>query len=636
MREIDVIFIAPYAELKEDISSVFLQMKLENVRYKILVVEPEKEERIEQLDGDVIIARGFTAAFFREQKIPIVEMNTAGYDLIMAVYACIKQYACRQIALIGTLPLLFYDTCNFNLIFPDIQIKSYPTQRREQVEQQLDKAIEQGAEAVIGGRTLFQHAQKRGIPCTMIRNSRESIRQSIEMAIQLAQATRAERTEKDRIAKIMDYSFSGILSTNRLGEITDINRKACSICNMKRESILGRHINQLFPSISMDRVIQGGESLIDEVCRLDKTFVSVNCVPIQWKRKNIGAVITFQEAQDIQKTEANIRKKILQKGFVAHYCFSDIIAKSAKMMYTIERAKRFSANQANVLIYGETGTGKELFAQSIHNASKRSQGPFVAINCAALPEQLLESELFGYVEGAFTGAAKSGKIGLFEAAHKGTIFLDEIGDLSLKLQGRLLRVLQEKEIVRLGDDHVIPIDVRVISATNKDLQAEVEAGNFRSDLMYRLDVLRIEVPPLRERKEDIIPILESFLLKQCLEEGKPLFTGIEEAACRQLEQYPWQGNVRQLQNVAQRVCILCDGPKVTMRAVCQALNLPHVEEIHCSNGVLQDEKERILQALESSQFHRGRAAELLNMDRSTLWRKMKKYDLLDMKQNIAH
>lgn len=187
--------------MKEDISSVFLQMKLENVRYKILVVEPEKEERIEQLDGDVVIARGFTAAFFREHKIPIVEMNTTGYDLIMAVYACIKHYACRQIALIGTPPLL-YDTCNFNLIFPDIQIQSYPTQRREQVEQQLDKAIEQGAEAVIGGRTLFQHAQKRGIPCMMIRNSRESIRQSIEMAIQLAQATRAERTEKTALQRL--------------------------------------------------------------------------------------------------------------------------------------------------------------------------------------------------------------------------------------------------------------------------------------------------------------------------------------------------------------------------------------------------------------------------------------------------
>lgn len=454
MREIDVIFIAPYAEMKEEISFVFLQMKPEDVRCKVLVVEPEKEEEIGQLDGDVVIARGFTAAFFRAQRIPIVEMNTTGYDLIMAVHACVQRFDCRRIALIGTAPLLC-DADSFHRLFPSIELRSYPTQWREQVEEQLARAVKEGAEAVIGGRTLCQHAQRRG----MIQNGRESIRQAIDTAVQLARATRAERTEKDRIAKIMDCSFSGILSTNKAGIITDINQKACEICNVKPEELVGQHINGLFPNLPVDRVIREGESLIDEVCRFHKTFVNVNCVAIRGKRECTGSVITFQGARDIQKSEANIRKKILQKGFVAHYCFSDIIARSPEILQTIERAKRFSTNQANVLIYGETGVGKELFAQSIHNASKRSQGPFVAINCAALPEQLLESELFGYVEGAFTGAAKSGKIGLFEAAHKGTIFLDEIGDLSLTLQGRLLRVLQEKEIVRLGDDQVIPIDV---------------------------------------------------------------------------------------------------------------------------------------------------------------------------------
>lgn len=177
----------------------------------------------------------------------------------------------------------------------------------------------------------------------------------------------------------------------------------------------------------------------------------------------------------------------------------------------ISDAINFSYSDSNILIYGETGTGKELFAQSIHNSSTRRNNPFVAINCSALPENLLESELFGYVEGAFTGAAKGGKMGFFEMAHKGTIFLDEIGDISPKLQSRLLRVLQEKEIIRLGNDTVIPIDVRVISATNKNLKEAVAAGEFRQDLLYRLDVLELNLPPLRKRGADISLLLTHYI-----------------------------------------------------------------------------------------------------------------------------
>ena len=620
MASVYIIFVAPYAALTEDIEAVFLQLGRADVRYKILVVDPDKEARVEQLDGDVIISRGFSAAFFRTLKIPTVEMSTTGYDLILAVHSCLSRYHCRRLALIGR-PSLLYDTRSFPLLFPQVQVDSYPTEERNQVDEQIDLALQRGAEAVIGGRSVFQAAARRGIPAVMIENSRESILRSIEMAIQLAEATRAERAEKARIAKIMDYSFNGILSTSRTGAIADINRRACAICGVRREDILGQHISRLIPSIDIDNVIRRGEILTDEVCRVGSSLVSLNCVPIEGKGENTGAVLSFQEAQDIQKSEAKIRKKILQKGFVAHYVFSDIVGQDPAMRRTLERARRFSANQANVLIYGETGSGKELFAQSIHNASRRSTGPFVAINCAALPEQLLESELFGYVEGAFTGAAKSGKIGLFEAAHKGTIFLDEIGDLSLKLQGRLLRVLQEKEIVRLGDDHVIPIDVRIVSATNKDLRREVEAGNFRSDLMYRLDVLRLQIPPLRQRRGDILPLLMFFLKVHCGGEEKPLFTHIDPEARQLLEQYPWPGNVRQLQNAAQRICILCDTTTVTAAAVQEALDLPDAAQVPETG----DERSRILQALQQTQFHRSQAAALLHMDRSTLWRKMKKY-----------
>ncbi len=237
----------------------------------------------------------------------------------------------------------------------------------------------------------------------------------------------------------------------------------------------------------------------------------VNCVPAPDNSGNTGCVLTFQDTSRIQADELQVRKKLRHSSFQAKYQFSNILHKSRIMDSVISDAMTYSYSDSNILICGETGTGKELFAQSIHNSSPRKNHPFVAINCSALPENLLESELFGYVEGAFTGASKGGKMGFFELAHKGTIFLDEIGDVSPNLQSRLLRVLQEREVVRLGSDTVIPVDVRVISATNKNLKEEVANGRFRQDLLYRLDVLELNLPPLRNREQDAL-----FLLSQLI------------------------------------------------------------------------------------------------------------------------
>lgn len=233
----------------------------------------------------------------------------------------------------------------------------------------------------------------------------------------------------------------------------------------------------------------------------------------------------------------------------------------------ISDAMTYSYSDSNILICGETGTGKELFAQSIHNSSPRKNHPFVAINCSALPENLLESELFGYVEGAFTGASKGGKMGFFELAHKGTIFLDEIGDVSPNLQSRLLRVLQEREVVRLGSDTVIPVDVRVISATNKNLKEEVANGRFRQDLLYRLDVLELNLPPLRNREQDAL-----FLLSQLIsyehERTGCILTGLSEEGASLITQYPWPGNIREMRNFCQRLSIL------TQKSACHTGRYP--------------------------------------------------------------
>ena len=275
-----------------------------------------------------------------------------------------------------------------------------------------------------------------------------------------------------RFKGIMDYSFEGILSVNREGLITTANNYAKKVFDGLEDEEACILASTLLPELNIKKVLAGESKILGELVRIKKNLYTVNCV----SAGETGAVITFSNISKIQELEGQIRSKLHKKGLVAKYFFKDIIGSEHKILETVHTAKKFSRVDSNIFIFGETGTGKELFAQSIHNASLRHKQPFIAINCAALSEDLLESELFGYVDGAFTGASKGGKTGLFELAHKGTVFLDEIGDISPKLQSRLLRVLQEREIMRIGHDRVIPIDIRIISASNKNLRELVDKG----------------------------------------------------------------------------------------------------------------------------------------------------------------
>ena len=256
----------------------------------------------------------------------------------------------------------------------------------------------------------------------------------------------------------------------------------------RREQYLGKPASSVFSTPALSRIVSATENT-DEIIAYKNTHLSVKTKNMMMHGLRAGTVVSLLNAAQIQTTEDQLRKKLHYKGHKAKYTFGDIITRSPRMIACIQEAKAFAQTDSNIVVVGETGTGKELLSQSIHAWSRRSQNNFVAINCAALPENLLESELFGYVEGAFTGATRGGKPGLFEIAHNGTIFLDEISEIPLGLQGRLLRVLQEREIMRLGDSRVTPINIRVIAATNKNLESLVRAGKFRSDLYYRLYVL---------------------------------------------------------------------------------------------------------------------------------------------------
>ncbi|OAT86163.1 sigma-54 interaction domain-containing protein [Desulfotomaculum copahuensis] len=326
------------------------------------------------------------------------------------------------------------------------------------------------------------------------------------------------------------------------------------------------------------------------------------------------------------------------RGLVAKFRFGDIVGRSAMIEETIREARKYAHSGAAVLITGESGTGKELFAQSIYNESNRREGPFVAVNCAALPENLLESELFGYEDGAFTGARKGGRQGLFPLAHGGTIFLDEVGELSSGLQARLLRVLQEKEIMPVGGHRIIPVDVRVISATNQNLTRAVQEGRFRKDLYFRLNVLNLQVPPLRDRLEDI-PGLFIYFLERLAGPGAAEKLNINNKLPESLKKYMWPGNVRELEGFVERYVALSEENIHTHPTFHRLLNkltageekIPPPDNDHQLTIELGDmlymERQILTQASRIIRGGKSEMARVLGISRTTLWKKLKELNI---------
>jgi len=351
--------------------------------------------------------------------------------------------------------------------------------------------------------------------------------------------TNTLESELDSLFNVLD---DGIIGVDVDGSIHAFNKRAEKIVGYSKTEVLGKNSKSILPQIPFRHVIATSESIKAKLIKINDCNISVTIVPIIFSKKTTGALAIINEFTEQEKNQHKLRMQLIGKGLKAKYKFEDIFGESLEMIALKNMARKMAKSDSSVLISGESGTGKELFAQAIHHSSKRRDYPFVAVNCAALPESLLESELFGYEEGSFTGARKGGKLGLFELAHKGSIFLDEIGEMALNLQARLLRVIQEREVMRIGGDSVIKVDIRIISATNKDLRKLVHEGKFRKDLFYRLNVLPLETIPLRKRKEDIIPLVN--MIKNELDAKFSL----TKKAIDVFEDFSWEGNVRELKN----------------------------------------------------------------------------------------
>ncbi|MFS0555649.1 sigma-54 interaction domain-containing protein [Brevibacillus sp. 179-C9.3 HS] len=426
------------------------------------------------------------------------------------------------------------------------------------------------------------------------------------------------------IQAILDASHDGIIAVDRNSTIIWVNKNAMEILGLPG-NIIGEKITRYIPHSDMLRILATGKKEIGDIATILNRQIIINRLPIVVDGEIVGAVSTFKEITDIQKMEMRIRKQSMESGLEAKFRLEDIIGQSSVIREAKDWAETFARTDATVLIQGETGTGKELFAQGIHLSSQRATGPFIPVNCAALPGNLLESELFGYEEGAFTGARKGGKPGLFELAHGGTLFLDEIGEMSIPIQALLLRILQEKKVRRISGERIVPVDVRIIAATNRDLERLVEEKLFRSDLYFRLNVLTLELPPLRERIEDI-PLLVASIMGEITERGDKKHLRVDEAVFHVLKQYDWPGNVRELRNVVERMVLLCKNDKLGKD------DTAFFAKKLIQRQAFQDQDEReaevIRKALLETKGNKGEAAKILGMDRSTLWRKMKRYERL--------
>lgn len=431
----------------------------------------------------------------------------------------------------------------------------------------------------------------------------------------------------------MDNPFEGIMAIDAEGVVFFVNAFFLEILNCRKDEVVGRKIWDVIPTCRLFETVGQGYSIWGETLKINSREFLVARFPLKNDGQTIGAMVkTVFPDQTIAK---EIVSKLSQPARVDSYFMQplctcrDIVGETPPMLYVKKLARRASRTSSTLLITGESGTGKEIVAQAIHTRSVRREAPFISVNCGAIPENLLESELFGYVDGAFTGAKKGGKPGKFELANGGTILLDEIGDMPLYMQVKILRVLQERAVWRIGATTPTMLDVRVMASTNTDLRVLVREKKFRQDLYYRLNVLEINLPPLKERLDDL-PLLTQELIRRINHKIGSDAQGITMESFDILRSYTWPGNVRELENLLEQAVNWSEDPLIDIRKIpirpWEAGGGDHSAEDDkpFRNMVLETEKELILRALERNNGNKARTARALNMQRSVLYKKLER------------
>ena len=580
-------------------------------------------------DSDVIVSRGGTAASLKARNVltPVVEIPITCGDMAASIRRALSKYGKKPIGVVGTINTI-RSVYFMKTEFP-VPVKPYPTASvniRDLIDG-MERAVADGCELILAGHRTCDYCEQHGIPAGLIYSSVESVFMAIIEAMRCADVSRVEKQNSLMFRATVDHMFEGIIAVDKDNIIRTLNPTAAGLLEHRPQDCIGQPVRQALPDGRLSAILCGNHGYTNEIVRINGTNCVLNCVIMNHDGERLGTLVTFQAAQNITNAESRLRDRLRVSGHVARYHFDDILGESTAIHTAIRQARRFAQVDSNILLMGETGTGKELFAQSIHNESERANGPFVAVNCAAIPENLMESELFGYERGAFTGASKTGKEGLFETAHEGTIFLDEVSEIPLTLQSRLLRVIQEREIRRVGGNRVIPINVRIICATNRDLLEMIRQGRFREDLYYRLKVLSIQLPPLREREGDMVMIMQHYLTYYARKFGKDRIVLSPEAASR-ISDYRWPGNIREIRNVSEQLAVLSEIDLISARDVDAVLPMdpparrPAAPRQDDAPTLSSLQRRQIVEVLSHSKS-RKEAAEILGISKTTLWRKCK-------------
>ncbi|NYB73951.1 sigma 54-interacting transcriptional regulator [Sedimentibacter hydroxybenzoicus DSM 7310] len=593
---------------------------------------------IKEFPISIIVSRGATAKMIRKiTDIPVLEADSTPFDIITSIMEAMK--TSKNIAFIH------YDksiTENFSNIIDvfNINLKEYYYNNHSEIEQCVYDAYKDKNEVVVCGYSYIENiCKKLGIASVMYSTSNYAMKEILSKASLIKYAQERQIMHERQLITFINEMPDGVIYLNERNVITLINNTGKKLLLLNdNQDIAGQPISNFISKHNLLEIINKKKNELGKEINFSGNKILLRSTPLFAKESYMGTVLIFQKSSFISRLDQNVRRQNISKGMHAYMTFKDLEATtvSAEMKNCINKAKQYANTESTILITGESGTGKELFAQSIHNSSSRKNQPFVAINCASLSQNLLESELFGYEEGSFTGAKAGGKPGLFELAHNGTLFLDELGLLPLSVQVQLLRVLQERQVMRVGGTKMIPISIRVIAATNSNLKNAVENGTFRHDLYYRLNVLNISIPPLNSRKDDIPLLIEHYLSLFSARYNKNI-KSCSPDFIQAFRNHNWSGNIRELVNYLMRIVILSDSETLTTDDIVKSeINLISNESLtpEKQTGNLDDfivlnpdtlesmEKSIIKWYMDKYDGNRSAICKLLNISRTTLWKKL--------------
>ncbi|EGT5042947.1 AAA family ATPase [Clostridioides difficile] len=654
--------IASDIELKERIEELYR----EDVENGTIIIDILNLDLMEN-QGRILVEKGAQAIIGRgggyslvidTVNVPVIPMNMKSTDLLRAIEIA-KKYSKKVVLILGDNEVSFDYVGWRNVISTEITEEWFES--KYEIRSKVVKYIDQKDEVVIvGGGLACSFARQYGIDSVFATASDESIREAVEYCKKLLDTLGEEKFNNEVLRNILDGIKDGVIAIDSNGSIILYNESAKNMLKVERKCALNKYILDVFPKMEwMLDCLHEKEDVEDRKIRnINNLIVNTRTTLIKVDNSTYGVLGIIQDITKLQNLERKIRFDLNQKGLYARYTFDDFLFKDKLTKEFIEEAKKIGKSDYTTLLYGESGSGKEIIAHSIHNISKRKDRPFVAINCATIAENLLESELFGYEEGAFTGARKGGKRGLFELAHGGTLFLDEINSLSFNIQTKLLRVIEERQIMRIGSDYIIPLDIRIIAATNEYLTEKIVMGTFRADLFYRLSSLEINIPPLRDRREDIIPLFNNFVNEVLKDDGLNGINSIDENfvltkdEMDKLYNYSWPGNVRELKTIAQKYVVtgkiklrqdrdfktkkLLPNSEVdkfnsettaSVEVQDESINISKINDGKISIDIKEVNKyveEKIISMLFAQGLSKNEVAQVLGISRTSLWKKYNK------------